>query len=681
MPQENIADLSVDTIRTLAMDAVERANSGHPGTPMALAPVVYTLWQQMLRFDPADARWPNRDRFVLSVGHASMLLYAVLHLARVQPDGRPAISLDDIRNFRQLGSPCAGHPEHELAAGIETTTGPLGQGCATSVGMAMAAGILAARFNRPGFPLFDYQTFVLCSDGDMMEGVSSEAASLAGHLRLHNLCWIYDDNHISIEGSTDLAFSDDVGARFAAYGWRVAHVADANDRASLAAELQAHRAQHQRPTLIVVRSHIGFGAPHKQDSAAAHGAPLGAAEVRGAKRNYGWPEEAQFLVPDGVYADFAAGVGARGHAAHAEWTARLARYAAQYPDLDAQLRDFLAGEVPAAAAAAIPAFPPDAKGLASREASGQVLNAIAAAWPALVGGAADLAPSTKTHLEFAGAGDFRSLDAPGRNLHFGIREHAMQAAVNGLTLSGLRAYGSTFLVFADYMKPALRLSALMHLPTITIFTHDSIGLGEDGPTHQPVDQLPQLRAVPGLTTLRPADANEVAECWRVILGLDGPACLVLSRQALPTLDRAHLAPAAGVARGGYVLADAAGVPDAILIASGSEVALALAARDLLAKDGIAARVVSMASFELFEAQPAAYRAEVLPPAVRARVAVEAAAVLGWDRYVGPDGARIGMQTFGASAPINALLPHFGFTAAQVADAARAQVAVNGKGGK
>ncbi len=670
----DIAGLAVDTIRTLAMDAVQQANSGHPGTPMALAPVIYTLWQEFLQFDPRDAGWPNRDRFVLSAGHASMLLYAMLHLARVHGGGRPPVRLQDIRDFRQLGSPCAGHPEYGHAAGIETTTGPLGQGCATSVGMAIAGAALASRFNRPQFRIFDYNVYALCSDGDMMEGISSEAASLAGHLRLGNLCWIYDDNHISIEGNTNLAFSEDVAARFRAYGWHVAHVADANDRAQLAAQLQQCRARDDAPTLIIVRSHIGYGAPHKQDTAAAHGEPLGEEEVRLAKRNYGWPEDAQFLVPEGVYAHFQDGIGRRGHNLRSAWLKLVEQYAAAWPGPAAELRQFLSGDPPEGWDRDLPVFDADARGIASRVASGQVLNAIAARHPWLIGGAADLAPSTKTDLTFEDAGQFSPADHGGRNLHFGIREHAMQAAINGMALSGWRAYASTFLIFSDYLRPALRLSALMQLPTITIFTHDSIGLGEDGPTHQPIGELLSLRGIPGLITLRPADANEVVAAWRVILPLkDQPVALVLSRQALPTFDRTLVASADGLARGAYVLADGeGGTADVILIGTGSEVALCLQARRVLAGDGIRARVVSMPSWELFEQQDDRYRDRVLPPEITARVSVEAASVIGWDRYVGRDGDRIGMHGFGASAPLVDVMAKFGFTVENVVTRAKAQ---------
>lgn len=682
-----IDELCIDTIRTLSMDAVQQANSGHPGTPMALAPVIYWLWQSFLRFDPEDPAWPNRDRFVLSAGHASMLLYSMLHLAGVTAAGAgheharaPAVTLDDIRRFRQLGSPCAGHPEYHLAAGIETTTGPLGQGCATSVGMAIAAKWAGQHFNRPGFALFDHDVYVLCSDGDMMEGVASEAASLAGHLMLGNLCWIYDNNRVTIEGHTDLAFSDDVATRFLAYGWDVRHVGDANDAERLTQAFEDFRRAKDVPTLIVVDSHIGYGAPHKHDTSAAHGEPLGEEEIRLTKRFYGWPEDAKFLVPEGVREHFRAGVGARGRGLRKAWFAQLEAYRAKYPDLADQLEEMQKRELPEGLEAELPSFPADKTGLPSRTAAGTILNALAPHYPWLIGGAADLGPSTKTRLTFEGAGDFSADQYGGRNLHFGIREHAMAATLNGLALSKVRPFGSTYLIFSDYLKPALRLSALMELPVIYIFTHDSIGVGEDGPTHQPIEQLAGLRAVPGLITLRPADANEVTEAWRVILALKHqPACLVLSRQALPTLDRTRYAPAAGLARGAYVLADAAnGRPDLLLIGTGSEVALCVAAYEALKQEGVAARIVSMPSWDLFERQDQAYRDQVLPPGIAARVSVEAGSVQGWDRYVGLRGARIGMHTFGASAPYKDLLPKFGFTVEAVLAAAREQIAQAGE---
>ena len=676
-PDDRVLDeLSVNTIRTLAMDAVQRAESGHPGAPMALAPVAYTLWQQFLRFDPEDPSWPNRDRFVLSNGHASMLLYAVLHLAGVKADGGSAVSLDDIKGFRQLGSKCPGHPEYGLTVGVETTTGPLGQGCATSVGMAIASRWLAKHFNQPKFTVFDYDVYALCGDGDMMEGVSSEAASLAGHLMLGNLCWIYDSNRITIEGHTNLAFSDDVAARFLAYGWNVERVGDANDLERLAQAFDAFRNNRSVPTLVIVESHIGFGAPHKQDTSAAHGEPLGVEEIRLAKRSYHWPEDSKFLVPEGVYEHFAAGIGQRGRKDRQDWLTRLAAYRTQHPKLVRELEQMQNGEAPDGWDTELPRFAADPKGLASRDSSAKVLNAIAARHPWLLGGSADLAPSTKTRLAFEGAGDLEADNPGGRNMHFGVREHAMAAIANGLALCGIRAYGSSFLIFSDYMKPAIRLSALMRLPIIHIFTHDSIGLGQDGPTHQAVEQLVALRSIPGLITFRPADANEVAEAWRVIGGLKHePACLVLSRQPLPTLDRSRYASSAGVAKGAYVLAEAGqGKPGVILIGTGSEIALCIEAYESLKRDGIAARVVSMPSWELFERQDLAYREDVLPSDVVARVSVEAASPIGWDRYVGRDGAKICMDSFGASAPMADLFGKFGFTSERVVAAASEQIA-------
>ncbi len=669
--------LCIDTIRTLAMDAVQKAKSGHPGTPMALAPVAYALWQGVLRYDCNDPKWPNRDRFVLSNGHASMLLYALLHLAGVRDPsegGRPAVSLDDIKQFRQLDSRCPGHPEYGHTPGVETTTGPLGQGCGNSVGMAIGGRWLAARFNRRDITLFDFNVYAFCSDGDLMEGVASEAASLAGHLQLSNLCWIYDNNHITIDGGTAITFSEDVAARFRAYRWNVLHVADANDTEATAQALATFQRTGDRPTLIVVDSHIGYGAPHKQDTSAAHGEPLGDDEVKGAKRAYGWPEDATFLVPDGVCEHFSQGLGERGHRLHRAWNEQFAEYCRRYSDLGACLQVMQSREVPERWDADLPTFPADAKGVATRESSGKVLNAIAKNYPWLIGGAADLGTSTKTPLLFESAGDFEPDETAGRNLHFGIREHAMGAILNGLALDGLRPFGSSFLIFSDYMRPPIRLAALMRLPIIYVYTHDSIGLGEDGPTHQPVEQLIGLRAVPGLVTLRPADANEVIEAWRTIVGFnDTPCCLVLSRQALPTLDRNRYASASGLARGGYILLDApSGRPDVILIGTGSEVAPCVAAAEILAGKRIAVRVVSLPSWELFDRQDAEYRESVLPKSVKARVSVEAAAAIGWERYVGVDGAIIGMHRFGASAPGKDVMKAFGFTAEHIAETAEAQ---------
>jgi transketolase len=674
--------LAVNTIRTLAMDAVQKANSGHPGTPMAMAPVAYTLWQRHLRFDPNDPIWPNRDRFVLSMGHASMLLYSLLHLASVKAVnpkyetlGDLSVTLDDIKRFRQLDSKCPGHPEYRWTSGVETTTGPLGQGVATSVGMAIAGKWLGARFNRPDYVLFDFNVYALAGDGCLMEGISHEAASLAGHLRLDNLCWIYDNNKITIEGSTSLACSDDVATRFLGYGWAVERVGDANDVAMLDRAFQNHKQTKGRPTLIIVDSHIGYGSPHKQDSHAAHGEPLGEEEVRLVKKFYGWPEDAQFLVPDGVREHFTATMGARGSKLRHEWMTLFEAFKSKYAkDADCLLK-MQKRDLPDGWEKTIPSFPADAKGLAGRDASAKVLNAVAPAVPWIIGGAADLAPSTKTRLTFEGAGDFEASSYAGRNFHFGIREHAMGAILNGLSLSKLRPYGSGFLIFSDYGRAPIRLAAIMEIPVVYVFTHDSIGVGEDGPTHQPVEQLLSLRAIPGLITLRPGDANEVAESWKVILQLrHKPAVLVLSRQALPTLDRTKYAPATGVAKGGYVIADApGGQPQSILIATGSEVSLCLSAHEQLVAAGIRSRVVSLPSWEIFDSQPAAYRDEVLPPSVTARVAVEQASSLGWARYVGTTGRVIGMQTFGASAPLKALQQKFGFEPEQIVAAVRAQL--------
>jgi transketolase len=662
--------LCITTIRTLAMDAVQKANSGHPGTPMAMAPVAYLLWDRYLRHDPANPAWPNRDRFVLSIGHASMLLYSLLHLTGY------GLTLDDIKRFRQLGSPCAGHPEYGLAPGVETTTGPLGQGVATSVGMAIAERWLAATFNRPGHPIVDYRVFALCGDGDMMEGVSSEAASLAGHLGLANLVWIYDNNHITIEGHTALAFSEDVATRFMAYNWCVHRVGDANDLELLARALDVAVQERQRPSLIIVDSHIAWGSPNKQDTSGAHGEPLGEEEIRATKQRYGWNPDWHFHVPDEVRRAMGEAV-ARGATREAEWRARFAAYAQAHPDLARQWEAMQRRALPAGWDADLPAFPADPKGLAGREASAKVLGAIAPKIPWLVGGAADLTPSTKTRLPEGG--DFEKGTYGGRNLHFGVREHAMGAILNGLALSRLRPFGAGFLIFSDYSRPTVRLAALMEQPVIYVFTHDSIGVGEDGPTHQPIEHLASLRAIPHLVVLRPADANEVAVAWRVIMETtDRPAALVLSRQALPTFDRTRYAPADGLRRGGYVLADAGGTPDVILMATGSEVQLCVAAHEQLRSEGLRTRVVSLPSWELFEEQPPAYRAEVLPPGVRARVAVEAAAAFGWRRYAGLDGAVIARRDYGASAPLKELLRAFGFTVEKVVEAARAQVGRTGE---
>jgi transketolase len=676
---KQLDQLSINTIRTLSMDAVQKANSGHPGTPMALAPVAYCLWQRFLRYDPRDPYWPNRDRFVLSNGHASMLLYSLLYLTGVREVNAQgeilstdAVSLDEIKRFRQLGSKTPGHPEYGLTTGVETTTGPLGQGVANSVGMAIAQRWLAGYFNRPGFDLFTYNIWAFCGDGDMMEGISSEAASIAGHLRLSNLCWIYDNNHITIEGETKLAYDEDVGARFAAYGWDVTHLHDANDLDALANAYRHALSVTDRPKLIIVDSHIGYGSPHRQDTKEAHGEPLGEDEVKLTKRFYGWPEDAKFLVPEGVRQNFSDVMGKRGRQLSTEWHALFKKYADEHPDFADQFRRMQQRELPDGWDKELPTFAADAKGLATRDSSSKVLNAIAKNDPWLMGGAADLYPSTKTRLTFEGVGDFEPGNYKARNFHFGIREHSMGAIVNGMTVSLLRAYGSTFFIFSDYMKPSIRLSALMEIPAIWIFTHDSIGLGEDGPTHQPIEQLAALRGVPGLMLLRPADANEVVEAWKIIMKLKKePAALVLTRQPLPTLDRTKYASAAGVAKGAYVLADAeGGMPEVILMATGSEVYLCVDAYEKLKAEGIKARVVSIPSWDIFDHQDQNYRDQVLPPSVTARVAVEQAAVLGWSQYVGPKGKVIGMRSFGASAPIKDLQKHFGFTPEAVVEAAR-----------
>jgi transketolase len=681
-PPPPIEEVSIATIRTLSMDAVQKAGSGHPGTPMAMAPVAYCLWQRHLRFDPEDPIWPNRDRFVLSIGHASMLLYSLLHLAGVRAVnpkyerlGELSVTLDDIRRFRQLESRCPGHPEYRWTSGVETTTGLLGQGVATSVGLAIGSRWMASYFNRPGFEMFGYDVYALCGDGCMMEGVTSEAASLAGHLRLSNLCWIYDNNHITIEGPTGLAFSEDVATRFIGYGWNVTRVGDANDLEMLSRAFETFRATSDRPTLIIVDSHIAYGSPHKQDTEAAHGSPLGDEEIRLTKRNYRWPENETFRVPEEVRKHFGDHLGRRGRELRQAWMERFESYEKAHPKLAKELFQMQHRELPPGWDREIPTFPADPKGLPGRAASAQVLNAVARNLPWLVGGSADLAPSTLTRLTFEGAGDFTASTSGDRNFHFGVREHAMGSILNGLSLAKIRPYGSGFLIFSDYAKPAIRLSALMELPAIYIFTHDSIGVGEDGPTHQPVEQLASLRAVPGLITLRPADANEIAEAWRVIIeSRRAPVALVLSRQPLPTLDRSRFAPDSGLARGGYVLCDLEdGSPEVILIASGSEVALAVDAYEKLAVEGIQARVVSLPSWELFERQERSYREEVLPPRIRARVAVEQASTLGWERYVGSEGKVLGMETFGASAPLAALQKKFGFTPERVVEAAKEQL--------
>ncbi|MGA7697061.1 MAG: transketolase [Candidatus Sulfotelmatobacter sp.] len=675
--------LCINTIRTLAIDAVQQANSGHPGAPMGLAPVTYCLWQEFLRYDPEDPKWLNRDRFVLSNGHASMLLYAMLYLSGVRDvskDGKVlkelAVPLEEIKRFRQLGSRTPGHPESHITTGVETTTGPLGQGVGNSVGMAIASRWLAANFNRPGFEVFDFNVYAMCSDGDLMEGIGGEAASLAGHLKLSNLCWMYDHNGITLDGPADWSFSEDVATRFVGYGWNVTRVADANDLEMLARAFETFQKTTDRPTLIIVDSHIGYGSPHKQDSNAAHGEPLGEEEVRLTKKFYGWPEDAKFLVPEGVREHFQDGIGKRGHDARAQWEKVFAEYSQKYPELADRLHRMQRRELPDGWEKNLPTFPADAKGIATRESSGKVLNVLAQNIPWLIGGSADLATSNKTALKFEGAGDFQPGNYAGRNLHFGVREHAMAASVNGLTVSGIRAFGATFFNFSDYMRAGIRLAALMEAPSIFIFTHDSIGVGEDGPTHQPIEQLASLRAMPNLVVLRPGDANEVVEAWKIIAKLQHqPAALVLTRQNLPTFDRTKYGAASGTARGAYVLADAAaGKPEVILIGTGSEVSLCVEAYEKLKAEGIQARVVSMPSWDIFEQQDAAYKESVLPSSVTARVSVEMAATFGWERYVGLKGRKIGMHRFGASAPLKDLLKFFGFTADAVVAEARKAIA-------
>ncbi len=679
MSQPNLDQLCINTIRTLAIDAVQQANSGHPGAPMGLAPVVYELWHNFLNYDPADPLWPNRDRFVLSAGHASMLLYATLHLAGVRAANEkgeilkePAISLDDIKHFRQLDSRTPGHPESHITTGVETTTGPLGQGAGNSVGMAIAGKWLASAFNKPDFELFNFRVWAVCGDGDIMEGVAAEAASLAGHLELSNLCWIYDNNRVTLDGPASWSFGEDVMTRFVGYGWNVTRVSDANDLMMLSRGYHEVLKRSDRPTLFVVDSHIGYGSPHKQDSYEAHGEPLGEDEVKLAKKFYGWPEDAKFLVPDGVYDHFQSGVGVRSGKARAEWTKLFAEYSKKFPDLADQLRRMQHRALPDDWNKNLPSFPADPKGMATRESSGKVLNVLAQNIPWMVGGSADLAKSNKTNLTFEGAGDFFPMEFNGRNVHFGVREHAMGAAANGMTLTGLRAFAATFFNFSDYMRASMRLAALMEIPVMFIFTHDSIGLGEDGPTHQPVEQLAAFRAMPNMMVLRPGDANEVTESYKVIMQhTHGPSTLVLSRQAVPTLDRTKYAPASGVAKGAYVLADAeGGKPEVILMATGSELQHVVVAHEQLKSQGVKSRVVSMPSWDLFERQDAAYRESVLPAAVTARVSIEMAATLGWDRYIGPKGKAIGMHSFGASAPIKDLLKKFGFGPEQVVAAAK-----------
>ncbi len=679
MPDDKMVQLSINTIRTLSIDAVQQAKSGHPGTPMALAPLVYTLWNRVMRYDPQDPIWPNRDRFVLSNGHASMLLWSILHLtgvravnAKYENLGTPAVSLDDIKHFRQLGSKAPGHPEYHWVSGVETTTGPLGQGVATSVGMAIAQKWLAARYNQPDFPVFDYNIYAICGDGCMMEGISSEAASLAGHLQLDNLCWIYDNNHITIEGNTRITFTEDIAARFLGYGWNVLRVGDANDLERIENALDVFKKTKGRPTFIILDSHIGYGSPHRQDTAEAHGEPLGEDEVKLTKRSYGWPEDAKFLVPDGVYDHFKQGIGVRGADFHKKWTGLFGAYRAKFSALATEIDQMQVRDLPNGWDRNLPAFPADEKGMAGRDASNKVLNVLAQNIPWFLGGSADLGSSNKTYLTFPGAGNFQPDNYAGRNLHFGIREHSMAAIVNGMSLSKLRPYGATFFIFSDYARPAIRLSALMEIPTLMIFTHDAMGDGEDGPTHQPVEHLASLRAIPGLVVLRPADANEVVEAYRYAVQLrHEPTLMVLSRQPLPTIDRSKYASASGVSRGAYVLADPPGKdPQIVIIATGSEVILAVQAHEALAAQGIRSRVVSMPSWDIFEHQTQEYRDSVLPPTDAPRLAVEQASTFGWERYVGTKGGIIGMKTFGASAPLKELQKHFGFEPERVVAVAK-----------
>jgi len=677
---QQLDTLCINTIRTLAIDAVQQANSGHPGAPMGLAPAAYCLWQQFLCYDPADPTWLNRDRFVLSNGHASMLLYAMLHLAEVRQvdeNGKLtknlSVSMDDVKHFRQLGSRTPGHPESHITTGVEVTTGPLGQGVGNSVGMAIAGKWQAANFNKPGFEIFNFNVYTMCSDGDLMEGIGGEAASLAGHLKLSNLCWIYDHNSITLDGPANWSFSEDVATRFVGYQWNVTRVSDANDLEMIARAFDTFQKTTDRPTLIILDSHIGYGSPHKQDSNSSHGEPLGEDEVKLVKKFYGWPEDAKFLVPDGVREHFRDTIGKRGRELREQWSGIFADYSKKFPELSERLSHMQHHELPAGWDKNIPSFPADAKGVATRESSGKVLNAFAQNIPWLIGGSADLATSNKTTLKFEGAGDFQAGNYAGRNLHFGVREHVMGASVNGMTLSSIRAFGATFFNFSDYMRPSMRLAALMQIPSIFVFTHDSIGLGEDGPTHQPIEQVASLRAMPNMIVLRPGDANEVVEAWRVILQLqESPATLVLSRQAMPTLDRSKYAPASGVAKGAYVLADSpGGKPDVILMGTGSELGLCVSAYEKLTSEGIHARVVSMPSWELFDKQEATYKDSVFPPSVTARVSVEMGATFGWERYTGAKGRNIGMHRFGASAPIKDLLKYFGFTVDHVVAEAHA----------
>jgi len=676
--------LVVDTIRCLSMDGVQKANSGHPGTPMAMAPVAYTIWSKYLKFDPTAPIWPNRDRFVLSMGHASMLIYSTLHLAGVKEVSndyhtgeRESVNMDDLKSFRQLHSRCAGHPEYHWTTGVETTTGPLGNGLATSVGMAIASKWLGATYNKPDFTMFDFSVYAMAGDGCFQEGVQAEAASLAGHLQLDNLCWVWDNNHISIEGNTDWSFTEDVATRFVAYGWNITRVTDANDLPKLQHAFGVAKRESNRSTLIVVDSHIAWGAPNKQDTHGAHGAPLGDAEIAATKAFYGLPPDKTFYVPDGVYDHFQGQLAANGGEARKSWEASFAKYQAAYPELAAQIDMMNKREMPANWEASLPTYPADPKGMASRASNGKIMQFVAEACPFLLGGSADLAPSTKTRLTDPKFGDFMPPstgwgDWSGRNFHFGIREHAMGAIMNGMSLCKLRAFGSGFFVFSDYMKPVIRLSAIMEIPVCWIFTHDSIGVGEDGPTHQPIEHLAMVRSIPGLVTFRPGDANENVEAWKWIMNSKHtPSVLVLSRQSLPTLDREVYAAASGTQKGGYILKCAApdGNPDVILIASGSEVQLICGAYDVLVAKGVKPRIVSMPSFNLFEQQSDEYKESVIPKKIRARVGVEFAGDFGWGHYIGLDGKFVGMQTFGESAPLARLLEKFNFTPDRVADVA------------
>lgn len=657
---KTLEDLCINTIRTLSMDAVQKANSGHPGTAMALAPLAYLLWTRYMRYNPRNPRWLNRDRFVLSAGHACILQYSMLHLTGYD------LSLDDLKNFRQWGSRTPGHPEYGHTPGIETTTGPLGQGFANGVGMAIAQRFQASRYNRPGHDIIDHYIYAIVSDGDVMEGVASEAASIAGFLKLGKLIYFYDDNHITIEGNTSLTFTEDVGKRFEAYGWHVQHVADVNDLNALGSAIEAAQAATDQPSLIIVRSHIGYGSPHKQDSREAHGEPLGAEEVKLTKRNLGWPTEEPFYEPEEAVAYFRQAI-ERGARQEQEWQQRYNAYAAAYPELAAQWQDELKGKLPSGWDSDIPTFAAGTS-LATRAASGQVLNAIASKLPNLIGGSADLAPSTSTYMK--GLGDFGP-ESNGRNMHFGIREHGMGSILNGMALyGGVIPFGATFLIFSDYMRPPIRLAALMGIKTLYVYTHDSIGLGEDGPTHQPVEQLAALRAIPGLTVIRPGDANETAEAWRVAIQRKGPVALALTRQALPTLDRTQMASASNLAKGAYVLSDSAQKPQLILIATGSELSPAVDAANKLRQEGIAVRVVSMPSWELFEEQGAEYKESVLPADVRARLAIEAASPMGWERYIGPNGDTVTLNHFGASAPGKIVFQQFGFTVDNIVEKAK-----------